>query len=140
PMAISCYPLYSHDASECQPCKRDLTQICSPRGYRKDSSGRPCPDGKRAKPEGGWAMGFAKRLRKPAFIAVMASALMTMPVWAQTSPAPAPPADPFSEIAKLSEEALDSIDDALNAYGNLQDFGDRYGSATRGLLDELIAE
>lgn len=85
-------------------------------------------------------MGFDWLLRKPAFIAAVAIALTTTPVWAETAPAPAPKADPFTEIAKLSEEALDSIDDALNAYGNLEDFGDRYGTATRGLLDELIAE
>jgi len=81
-------------------------------------------------------MGFDRHLRKNAWIAVVAIALMAPPVWAETPVKP----DTFAEITKLSEEALDSIDDALNAYGNLEDFGDRYGTATRGLLDELIAE
>ncbi len=81
-------------------------------------------------------MRIEKRLRKKAWAAAAAIALMAAPAWAQPVPKP----DPFVEISKLSEEALDSIDDALNAYGNLEDFGDRYGTATRGLLDELIAE
>jgi hypothetical protein len=81
-------------------------------------------------------MRVLKRLRKQAWLAAVAIALTTAPAWAQPATTPTP----LSEISKLSEEALDSIDDALNAYGNLQDFGDRYGTATRGLLDELIAE
>lgn len=80
-----------------------------------------------------------RRMRNSACMVAMALALSSAPAWAQPA-GPAPTPDPFAEISKLSEEALDSIDDALSAYGNLSDFGDRYGMATRGLLDELIAE
>lgn len=76
-------------------------------------------------------------LRTRLGLAALALALFAAPSWAQNA-APAP--DPLLQIAKLSEEALESIDDTLNAFGNLEDFGDRYGTATRGILDELIAE
>lgn len=79
-------------------------------------------------------LGIGKRLG----LALLAFALSATAASAK----PAAPAaeEPLAQISKLSEEALDSIDDALQAYGNLEDFGDRYGTATRGLLDELISE
>lgn len=84
-------------------------------------------------------MRFGKRLTTHAFAALAALALTAAPALAQPA-ADAAKADPFVEISKLSQEALASIDDALEAYGNLQDFSDRYGIATRGLLEELISE
>ncbi len=83
-------------------------------------------------------MGFLQRLRKQAWAAMAVISLTAFPAWAQPTPSPAP--ERLGQISKLSEEALESIDDALDAYGDLMDFGDRYGTATRGLLDELIAE
>lgn len=77
------------------------------------------------------------RLRTRLGLVALALALFAAPGWAQGA---APEPDPLSQIAKLSEEALESIDDTLSAFGNLEDFGDRYGSATRGILEELIAE
>jgi hypothetical protein len=62
------------------------------------------------------------------------------PVGASPAATPAAPQDALVQISKLSEEALASIDDALGTYGDLEDFGDHYGTATRGLLDELISE
>lgn len=78
--------------------------------------------------------------RHGAMLAALTLLLTAAPAWAQGQ-APAMPApDTYGQIQKLSEEALDSIDDALSAYGQLKDFGDRYGTATRALLEELIAE
>lgn len=77
-------------------------------------------------------------------LGLAAAALMTAPAWAKPAPAavsaPVSAQESLLQITKLSEEALDSIEDALGAYGELRDFGDRYGTATRGLLDELISE
>lgn len=82
------------------------------------------------------AMKWWRGWRKGAILTAMTLAMAAVPAQAGN----APPPDTFAQINKLSEEALDSIDDALNAYGHLEDFGDRYGTATRGLLDELISE
>lgn len=85
---------------------------------------------------GEWRLG-----RNQAFAAALALALTAAPAWGQGTAPPAPAApDAYTQIQKLSAEALDSIDDALNSYGQLKDFGDRYGTATRALLEELIAE